>query len=269
MPTGIQEQFQTLRSLPVYLFQYRQDINEFANMERNFIRLPLVARDVGMTEVHQFADRADAGRRLAEVLLREPVERPVILAIPRGGVAVGTEIAARLGAELDLLFVRKIGAPWNREVAIGAVAGCGTPQTVFNSDLIACSGATRAYIEAEIALQVAEIDRQRKAYLGGRPAVALDGRNVIVTDDGVATGATLAAGLKALRLENARSITLAIPVAPPDAIELLSASADRVFCLLRPRDFRAVGLHYLDFAQVSDGEVIAALNHGRGEAGRA
>ncbi|MBD9374035.1 phosphoribosyltransferase [Rhizobium sp. ARZ01] len=217
-----------------------------------------------MPEVYQFADRADAGRRLADVLAREPVERPVILAIPRGGVAVGTEIAARLGAELDLLFVRKIGAPWNHEVAIGAVAGCSAPQTVFNSDLLACSGATRAYVETEVALQIAEIDRQRIAYLGGRSAVALEGRNVIVTDDGVATGATLAAGLKALRLQRVHSITLAIPVAPPEAIELLSVSADRVVCLLRPHDFRAVGPHYLDFAQVSDGEVIDALTRATG-----
>lgn len=222
-----------------------------------------------MSGFHQFVDRADAGRALAELLSREPFERPVVLAIPRGGVAVGAEIAARLEVELDLLFVRKIGAPWNREVAIGAIAHCGTPQTVFNSDLVASSGATRAYIEAEVDRQIAEIDRQRTVYLGGKPAVALDGRDVIVADDGVATGATLAAGLKALCLQGVRSVTLAIPVAPPEAIKLLTPSADRVVCLQQPRDFRAVGLHYLDFAQVSDGEVIEALERGSGEAGRA
>ncbi|MFD1329989.1 phosphoribosyltransferase [Mycoplana ramosa] len=222
-----------------------------------------------MSGFHQFVDRADAGRSLAELLSREAFERPVVLAIPRGGVAVGAEIAARLGAELDLLFVRKIGAPWNREVAIGAVAHCGAPETVFNSDLVGASGATRAYIEAEVARQIAEIDRQRKAYLGGKAAVTLEGRDVIVADDGVATGATLAAGLKALRLQGVRSVTLAIPVAPPEAIELLTPSVDRVVCLKQPRDFRAVGLHYLDFAQVSDGEVIEALQRGSGEAGQA
>jgi putative phosphoribosyl transferase len=220
-----------------------------------------------MTGFHQFTDRADAGRQLAERLAHEAIERPLVLAVPRGGVPVGAEIAAKLGADFDLLFVRKIGAPWNREVAIGAVADCGRPQTVLNSGLLAESGASEAYVDAQVASQIAEIERQRRTYLGGKATMSPEGRNVIVTDDGVATGATLAAGLKGLRLQGVRSITLAIPVAPPEAIQTLKTSTDRIVCLLQPNDFRAVGLHYRDFTQVSDAEVIDAVARGRGRGG--
>jgi putative phosphoribosyl transferase len=212
-----------------------------------------------MRGFHEFLDRSDAGRQLARALASETIEQPLVLAIPRGGVPVGAEIAAGLEAELDLLFVRKIGAPWNKEVAIGAVAGTDKPQTVFNSDIVAASGATQGYIDSEVASQLSEINRQQQTYLGHRKPIAVEGRNVIVTDDGVATGATLAAGLKALRMQGVASITIAIPVAPSEAIELLANSVDRLICLYQPEDFRAVGLHYRHFDQVSDHEVIDAL----------
>lgn len=207
----------------------------------------------------QFEDRADAGRRLAAVLAGERIAQPVVLAVPRGGVPVAAEIAAALGAELDLLFVRKIGAPSNREVALGAIAGSGEPQVVLNDDLLGLSGATPAYIDAEADRQRTEINRQRRRYLGERPQVPLQGRNVIVVDDGVATGATLAAALKAVRLQAVASITLAVPVAPPEALRLLARSADRIVCLQQPVGFRAVSCHYGDFAQVSDQEVVDLL----------
>ncbi len=204
----------------------------------------------------QFEDRADAGRRLAAVLSGERIGQPVVLAVPRGGVPVAAEIAAALGAELDLLFVRKIGAPSNREVALGAIAGSGQPQVVLNDDLVGLCGATSAYLDAEAARQRTEIDRQRRRYLGDRLQVPLQGRNVIVVDDGVATGATLAAALKAVRLQAVASITLAVPVGPPETVRLLARSADRVVCLQQPAGFRAVSCHYRDFAQVTDQEVV-------------
>lgn len=207
----------------------------------------------------QFEDRADAGRRLAAVLAGEGIAQPVVLAVPRGGVPVAAEIASGLGAELDLLFVRKIGAPSNPEVALGAIAGSGEPQVVLNDDLLGLSGATSAYIDAEASRQRTEIDRQRRKYLGDRAQVPLQGRNVIVVDDGVATGATLAAALKAVRLQAVASITLAVPVAPQEALRLLARSADRIVCLQRPAGFRAVSCHYRDFAQVSDQEVVGLL----------
>lgn len=216
-----------------------------------------------MRGFQEFMNRADAGQGLAKALSSEGIERPLILAIPRGGVPVGAEIARVLVADLDLLFVRKIGAPWNREVAIGAIAGTGNPQIVLNDDVVAASGATQSYIDAEVAAQMSEIERQRQAYLRGEVPAEVAGRNIIVTDDGVATGATLAAGLKALRLQGVRSITLAIPVGPPESVRLLVRGADKVICLHQPSDFRAVGLHYRDFAQVTDQEVVEALASGR------
>ncbi|SOC44122.1 predicted phosphoribosyltransferase [Rhizobium subbaraonis] len=206
-----------------------------------------------------FVDRADAGRQLAAALSVQPIDDPVVLAVPRGGVAVAVEVARALGAKLDLLFVRKIGAPQNREVAIGAIAGSDAPQLVLNEELVASCGASQAYIEAEAARQKAEIARQRKRYLAGRLPVDLNMRHVIVVDDGVATGATLAAALKALRLQSVASTTLAIPVAPPEALEALGGAVDRIVCLHKPGDFCAVGLCYRDFLQVSDEEVIRAL----------
>lgn len=209
-----------------------------------------------MPDGQQFEDRPDAGRKLAAVLAGERIGQPVVLAVPRGGVPVAAEIAAVLGAEMDLLFVRKIGAPSNPEVAIGAIAGSGEPQVVLNEELVGLSGATVAYVDAEAARQRTEIDRQRRRYRGDRAEVPLEGRNVIVVDDGVATGATLAAALKALRLQEVASITLAVPVGPPETLRLLARSADRVVCLRQPAGFRAVSCHYRDFPQVSDQEVI-------------
>lgn len=209
-----------------------------------------------MPDGQQFEDRPDAGRKLAAVLAGERIGQPVVLAVPRGGVPVAAEIAAVLGAEMDLLFVRKIGAPSNREVAIGAIAGSGEPQVVLNEELVGLSGATVAYVDAEAAKQRTEIDRQRRRYRGDRAEVPLEGRNVIVVDDGVATGATLAAALKALRLQEVASITLAVPVGPPETLRLLARSADRIVCLRQPAGFRAVSCHYRDFPQVCDQEVI-------------
>lgn len=206
-----------------------------------------------------FVDRADAGRQLAAALSVQATDDPVVLAVPRGGVAVAVEIARALGAKLDLLFVRKIGAPQNREVAIGAIAGSDAPQLVLNEDLVAACGASQAYIEAEATRQTAEIARQRRRYLAGRQPVDLKMRHVIVVDDGVATGATLAAALKALRRQSVASTTLAIPVAPPEALEALGGAVDRIVCLHTPRDFCAVGLCYREFPQVSDEEVVRAL----------
>jgi len=253
MPTGIRGQTRWIGSL-------RVDILDISNILMNLLKCLTNSREGAMMRPRiLFVDRAAAGRQLAAALSLQPIDDPIVLAVPRGGVAVAVEVAQALGAKLDLLFVRKIGAPQNREVAIGAIAGSDAPQLVLNEELVAACGASRAYIEAEATRQKDEIARQRKRYLSGRQPVDLKMRNVIVVDDGVATGATLAAGLKALRLQSVASTTLAIPVAPPEALEALGAEVDRIVCLHEPDDFCAVGLCYRDFPQVSDAEVMQAL----------
>lgn len=206
-----------------------------------------------------FEDRADAGRRLAERLKEYAGRDPVILALPRGGVAVAREIADALGASLDLLMVRKIGVPRQPELALGAIVDGAEPQTVVNEDVAAMIAVPAGYIEEESRRQLAEIARRREAWLGGRDPVDVTGRTVIVVDDGIATGATTRAALRGLRGRNPAHLVLAVPVAPPDTAEKLRPEVDGLVCLETPRDFRAIGLHYRDFHQMTDDEVIALL----------
>ncbi|MBV8094675.1 MAG: phosphoribosyltransferase [Acetobacteraceae bacterium] len=206
-----------------------------------------------------FADRHDAGRRLAAALARFKDARPLVLALPRGGVPVGFEIAQALQAPLDVLLVRKIGAPGHRELGIGAVVDGAEPQVVMNEELARMVGASPAYIEAEVQRQLHEIDRVRQLFRGTQPPMSAEGRTAIVVDDGIATGGTARAALRALkRLRPFRRI-LAVPVAAPDSIEALSTEADEIICLAAPRYFRAVGEWYDDFRQTSDEEVIGLL----------
>ena len=208
----------------------------------------------------RFADRAEAARALASRLADERLSPPwVVLALPRGGVPIGAEIARRLQAPLDLLLVRKIGAPWQRELAVAAVVDGDKPELVIDEELREATGTSREYIADEAKAEWREIERRRALYLAGRAPVPVQGATVIVVDDGIATGTTMRAALTAVRRRGAARIVLAVPVAPHDTLTRLRADVDRVICLAEPHPFRAIGLHYVDFHQVSDEEVIAAL----------
>lgn len=207
----------------------------------------------------RFLDRREAGRQLAEELAKGHWHDPVVLALPRGGVPVGFEVAKALQAPLDILLVRKIGAPGHPEFAIGAVVDGKDPQLVVNEEAVLVLGPSSDYLEAEKKRQLVEIERRRERYLGGKPAVPTEGRTAIIVDDGIATGSTVKVALKALRRSGADRVVLAVPVAPRSAIEELREEADEVICLSMPEPFRAVSLHYVDFEQTSDEEVILLL----------
>lgn len=211
----------------------------------------------------EFLDRQDAGERLAEELLHLKQERPVVLALPRGGVPVAFEVAKALQAPLDLLMVRKLGAPGHAEYGIGAVIDGSDPQVVLNEEAMRIVRPTPEYVEEETQRQLVEIERRRARYFAGREPIPIAGRTVIVVDDGIATGGTVRVALKALRKANAARIVLAVPVAPRDTLDSLHDDADEVVCLSTPTDFRAVGLHYANFDQTSDAEVMQCLSAAR------
>lgn len=200
-------------------------------------------------------NRQEAGRRLAEELRRFRSQDPVVLALPRGGVPVAAEIAAALGAPLDLILVRKIGAPFQRELAVAAVVDGEQTDVVVNDEIAAEVGAGPDYIEKEAVHQVEEIERRRRLYLGGREPATVKGRTAIVVDDGIATGATMRAALRAVRRRGPARLVLAVPVAPPETIAVLKAEVDEVVCLAMPSPFFAIGNFYDDFRQVDDAEV--------------
>jgi putative phosphoribosyl transferase len=207
-----------------------------------------------------FQDRADAGRQLATRLLHLKDKHPVVLALPRGGVPVGFEIASALGAPMDLVLVRKIGAPWQPELAIAAVVDGGEPQIVKNLDVMLAMGLTDDFVEEEATLQLKEIERRRQIYLGDRARADLKGRTVILVDDGIATGATARAALKAVRRAGPGRLVLAVAVAPPDTIEKLREEADEIVCLSAEAYFGGISMFYADFHQVGDEEVVDLLN---------
>ncbi len=206
-----------------------------------------------------FVDRTEAGRKLAKALARYKGQRPVVLALPRGGVPVAAEVAAALDAPLDLILVRKIGVPYQPELAMGAVVDGIEPVTVRNEEVIRLAGVSEQEFNAIRDQQLAEIERRRKLYLGDRPHPPLAGRTIIVIDDGIATGATTRAALQASRLRKPSKLVLAVPVAPTDTLEKLRGEADEVVCLEDYENFGAIGLFYSDFRQVSDAEVVELL----------
>lgn len=206
-----------------------------------------------------FRDRAEAGRRLAERLAHLRAERPVVLALPRGGVPVAYQVAVALAAPLDIVLVRKIGVPWQPELAAAAVVDGEEPQIVENADVMQALGLGEDFIEAESKRQLDEIERRRRRYLAGRARIPVEGRTVIVVDDGIATGATARAALKGLRRAGAGRLVLAVPVAPPEAVELLRAEADEVVCPETPAYFGAISMFFADFHQVGDDEVVETL----------
>lgn len=210
-----------------------------------------------------FADRDEAGRRLAARLVALKDKQPVVLALPRGGVPVGLEIARTLAAPLDLVLVRKIGAPGQEELAIGAIADGEHPELVTDPSLIDRLDVPPDYVERTRLAALREIERRRRVYFGDRAPVAVAGRTAIVVDDGVATGATMLAALRATRRRGPARLVLAVPVAPPHTIERLRREADETVCLDTPLDFFAVGQFYRRFPQLSDEEVVALLEKAR------
>jgi putative phosphoribosyl transferase len=206
-----------------------------------------------------FADRAEAGRLLAERLVRLRLRDAFVLALPRGGVPVGAEIAKALGAPLDVVFVRKIGAPDQPELAVGAVADGADPEIALNAELVEALGLDEDYIAAAAARELEVIDRRRHAWSELRPEVSPAGRAVIVVDDGVATGMTMQAALRQLRRRKPARLIAAVPVASREAVTMLGREADQVVCLSAPRRFGSVGSFYRSFGQVPDEEVAALL----------
>lgn len=209
-----------------------------------------------------FASRREAGRLLAEAIAPLALADPVVLALPRGGVPVGFEVAQTLHAPLDILLVRKISAPQHEEYGIGALVDGASPQVVIDERAARLVGADRAYIDREVERQLAEIERRRAAYHTA-PPMPLAGKTLVVIDDGIATGGTVRAALQALRKVGAKEIVLAVPVAPADSLRKLEGLCDRIVCLMSPDPFYAVGAHYANFDQTRDEEVIELLEQAK------
>lgn len=214
-----------------------------------------------------FADRADAGRQLAE-LLAEYAGDPnvVVLALPRGGVPIGYAIAGRLPAPLDVCVVRKLGVPGHEELAMGALAGDGT--CVLDEALMATLGIDADALQEVVRREIDELKRREVAYRDARPEPDLRGKVVIVVDDGLATGATMRAAATALRRRGPAAVVAAVPVAAPRTIASLRGVVDRIVCVRTPEPFHAVGLYYVNFEQTSDDEVRRLLADAGRETGR-
>ena len=203
-----------------------------------------------------FRDRRDAGRKLAKELHRyADVQDVVVLGLPRGGVPVAYEVAAALHAPLDVLVVRKLGYPAHEELALGAIAPGGT--VVFDPDLII--GLTKSQLDGIVRRELAELQRRESAYRSVREAEPIQGKTVILVDDGLATGASMHAAVRSIRRLGAKRIVVAVPVSSQDAIDSLRREADEVMAVRTPAPFYAVGLYYDDFTQTSDEEVKALL----------
>jgi putative phosphoribosyl transferase len=211
----------------------------------------------------RFRDRREAGQRLAHEL-RHYAHRPdvIVLALPRGGVPIGFEVAQALGAPLDVFVVRKLGLPWHDELAMGAIASGGV--RVLDRNLIRAARVSEAELARVVATEEAELARRERRYRGDRPFPDLHGKTAILVDDGLATGATMRAAVEALRLELPSRIVVAVPVAAPQTCDAFRDVADEVVCAITPEPFQAVGLWYTDFSQTTDEAVHDLLERARG-----
>jgi putative phosphoribosyl transferase len=219
-----------------------------------------------MTLKIPFPDRTQAGAALAERLAQEGGwGNALVLALPRGGVPVAYEVAQRLGLELDILVVRKLGTPGNRELAMGAIASGGV--RVMNEDIVRYVHVSKAEIDGTVAQETHELQRRERAYRGDRPQPVIAGRAAILVDDGLATGATMRAAVQAVRQLGASGITVAVPVAAPDSVAQLESLANRIVCLHLPHDLYAIGRWYENFDQTPDWQVVELLQRAwnRGE----
>jgi len=213
--------------------------------------------------LNMFHDRKEAGQRLAEELLRYKHEHPVIIALPRGGVPVAFEVAKKLHAPLDIVIVRKLGAPDQKELAIGALVEGKKPLVFLNNYIMTSLRVSESYLKEEITIETEEMRRRQKMYRGEEQRVQLKDRTVIIVDDGIATGASMKAALMGLKADEPKKIILAVPVAPADIINEMEQIVDEVVCLKTPTLFFAVGKHYADFSQTTDDEVINLLDEAR------
>ncbi|KKX30696.1 phosphoribosyltransferase family protein [Rhizobium sp. LC145] len=212
-----------------------------------------------------FADRGDAGRQLADALQEQAHANPIVMALPRGGVPVAFEVARRLDAPLDLLIVRKIGAPGQPEYGIGAVVDTKEPHVVVNEEAARNFSIPPGYLATERDHQLSEIQRRHRMYFGEDEPRDHDhsGRDVILIDDGIAVGVSIRAGIHALKQMGVASICIAVPVAPRDVVESLRDEVDEIVCLSAPERLQAVGAHYGDFTQTTDQEVVRLLKEAR------
>ncbi len=207
----------------------------------------------------QYTNRRHAGVALAMVLRDMSLENPLVLALPRGGVPVGKEIARALGAPLDVLLVRKIGAPGNEELALGAIVDGPEPNWVVDEQMLERFDPPPEWFEQQVLEQLRELERRRVLYRGVKAPAQLEDRDLIVVDDGLATGSSMRAALKCLRAHHPHKVVLAVPVGPAETVQKLRYEVDALICLDTPSPFRAVGDHYRDFHQLSDQEVIDLL----------
>jgi putative phosphoribosyl transferase len=214
--------------------------------------------------ITRFHDRTDAGQQLGERLKGRDFRDPLVLAIPRGGVAVGRALARMIGAELDVVLSRKLRAPFQPEYAIGAISEDG--RVTLNPEAAGVSGASEEYLEEEKRYQLYEIARRKELFRSVLPPSAVAGRSVIVTDDGIATGSTMIAALQSLRAQQPHELIAAVPVAAPDRLEQVRRLCDDTVCLLAPKGFHAVGQFYDDFHAIEDEEVVAALRESAAQA---
>jgi putative phosphoribosyl transferase len=210
-----------------------------------------------------FDDRKDAGTRLAHRLAAYRGEAPIVVALPRGGVPIGYEVARALGAPLEIIVVRKIGAPGQHELGIGALVDGDHPETVLNQELLRMIDVSPEYLADAIKRELKEIRRRETVYRKGHSPLDLKGRAVLVVDDGIATGGSIRAALRGVRRRGARKIVLAVPVAAAETLESLRPEVDETVCLLTPQTFGAIGEFYRDFNQTSDDEVITLLDRAR------
>jgi putative phosphoribosyl transferase len=209
-----------------------------------------------------FLDRSDAGRMLAAELVPLAAEHPVVVALPRGGVPVGAEVARLLGAPLEILAVRKLGAPGNPELGVGAIVEDGT--AVLDERSAGAVGMTQEMLDETVVRETAELQRRVERYRAGRARLPVEGRTVIVVDDGLATGLSDLAAVRALRRQAAGRIVVAVPVGSGESVRMLAEEADDVVCVLTPRVLFGVGLWYEDFSPISDEQVLALLREARG-----
>jgi putative phosphoribosyl transferase len=210
-----------------------------------------------------FRDRQDAGRRLAAELRSYATEHPIVLALPRGGVPVGYEIARALRAPLDVWVVRKVGVPWHPELGVGALAEGGYVH--LNQDILGHIGLSKDELAEAIERKQREVEQRVQRFRGDHPRPVLRDRTIIVVDDGIATGGTVRAAIHSIRAQEPKAIVLAVPVAAPQTIQVIEPEVDRVVCLKTPADLYAIGLWYVDFTQVSDDEVLHFLERARQE----
>ena len=245
-----------------HLFEEPGTLERVAELAANWFASHLKAgsdEDRGFEIPRVFPTREDAGRALASRLRSYAGANTLVLALPRGGLPVAREVADALHAPLDILVVRKIGAPGQPELGLGAVVDGDHPHAIFNEQIVEQLDVSDHYLKNEVERQLKEVKRRELAYRGGRPKLSLQGKTVIVVDDGIATGATVRAALRGVRRQKPARLVLAVPVAPPDTIDALTSETDEIVCLEQPEDFFAVGQFYRDFHQVSDDEVKTIL----------